>query len=123
MHHVIAEHVHLQPVELLILIATTTGNVQRTMQAEALPEAFRASQGLPPDMVVPMSRRGIARATGLPTETVRRHVVWVDYSKLDFSKGGAEKELRVEQEIFSLNGDVTGRLKDAKPFVFASNKP
>jgi len=74
MHHVIAEHVRLQPVELLILVATTTGNVQRALRPGALPEALRGSQPLPPGLVVPMSRRAIARVTGLPTETVRRHV-------------------------------------------------
>lgn len=74
MHHVIAEHVRLQPIELLILIATTTGNVQRALRPEALPEALRGSKTLPPELVVPMSRRAIARVTGIPTETVRRHV-------------------------------------------------
>lgn len=74
MHHVFAEHVRLQPIELLILIATTTGNVQRALRAEALPEALRGSKPLPPELVVPMSRRAIARVTGIPTETVRRHV-------------------------------------------------
>jgi hypothetical protein len=74
MHQVIAEHVRLQPVELLILIATTTGNVQRALRPEALPEALRGSKPLPPELVVPMSRRAIASVTGLPTETVRRHV-------------------------------------------------
>jgi hypothetical protein len=74
MHQVIAEHVNLQPVELLILIATTTGNVQRALRPEALPEALRGRQPLPPGLVVPMSRRAIARVTGIPTETVRRHV-------------------------------------------------
>jgi hypothetical protein len=74
MHQVIAEHVRLQPVELLILVATTTGNVQRALRPGALPEALRGSQPLPAGMAVPMSRRAIARVTGLPTETVRRHV-------------------------------------------------
>jgi hypothetical protein len=74
MHRVIAQHVHLQPVELLILIATTTGNVQRALRTEALPEALRGSKPLPPELAVPMSRRAIARVTGIPTETVRRHV-------------------------------------------------
>jgi hypothetical protein len=74
MHQVIAEHVRLQPVELLILIATTTGNVQRALRTESLPEALRGSKPLPPDLVVPISRRAIARVTGIPTETVRRHV-------------------------------------------------
>jgi hypothetical protein len=74
MHHVIAEHVRLQPMELLILIATTTGNVQRALRSEALPEPLRGSKPLPPELAVPMSRRAIARVTGIPTETVRRHV-------------------------------------------------
>ena len=74
MHLVIAEHVRLQPVELLMLIATTTGNVQRGLRTEALPEALRGSKPLPPGLVVPMSRRAIARVTGIPTKTVRRHV-------------------------------------------------
>jgi hypothetical protein len=74
MHHVIAEHVKLQPTELLILIATTTGNVQRAVRTRALPEALRGSEALPSGMMVPISRRAIARVTGIPTETVRRHV-------------------------------------------------
>jgi hypothetical protein len=74
MHLVIAEQVRLQPVELLILIATTTGNVQRALRPDALPEALRGSSPMPRELVVPMSRRAIARITGLPTETVRRHV-------------------------------------------------
>ena len=74
MHQVIAEHVRLQPVQLLILIATTTGNVQRALRPEALPEALRGSKPMPPGLAVPMSRRAIARVTGLATETVRRHV-------------------------------------------------
>ena len=74
MHQVIAEHVQLPPVEILILIATTTGNVQRALRPGSLPEALRGSKPLPPQLVVPMSRRAIARVAGLPTETVRRHV-------------------------------------------------
>jgi hypothetical protein len=74
MHQVIAEQLRLQPVELLILIATTTGNVQRALRPKALPDAIRGSQPLPPGLAVPMSRRAIARVTGIPTETVRRHV-------------------------------------------------
>ncbi|MCU0758629.1 MAG: linear amide C-N hydrolase [Steroidobacteraceae bacterium] len=55
--------------------------------------------------------------------TYAPNVVWVDYSKLDFGKGTGERELQVEKSIFSLNGDVTGQLRPAKPFVFAANKP
>ncbi|MFN7816339.1 MAG: hypothetical protein ACK5OQ_08820 [Burkholderiales bacterium] len=74
MHQIIVEHVQLQPVELLILIATTTGNVQRALHPAELPQEFRGITSLPPGLVVPMSRRAIARVVGMPTETVRRHV-------------------------------------------------
>jgi hypothetical protein len=73
-HLVLSGHLRLHPVELLILIATTTGNVQRAMRTHGLPEPLRGSDSLPPELVVPMSRRAIARITGIPTETVRRHV-------------------------------------------------
>ena len=74
MHHVIAEHLELEPVELLILIAATTGNVQRAVRPDVLPEVLRGSTPLPPELIVPMSRRAISRMTGIPKETVRRHV-------------------------------------------------
>jgi choloylglycine hydrolase len=54
--------------------------------------------------------------------TYAPNVVWIDYSKLDFSKGSGERELQVEKSIFSLNGDVTNLLQPAKPFVFGMNK-
>lgn len=54
--------------------------------------------------------------------TYAPNVVWIDYSKLDFSKGMSEKELPVENMIFSLNGDVTAKLQKTKPFVFGMNK-
>jgi len=74
MYRVIAEHLEIHPVELLILIATTTGNVQRAVRPGALPEILRGGTPLPPELIVPMSRRAIARVTGIPKETVRRHV-------------------------------------------------
>jgi hypothetical protein len=74
MHRVMVQHAGLQPVELLILIAATTGNVQRAVGLATLPESIRGSQPLPAGMMLPMSRRAIARITGIPTETVRRHV-------------------------------------------------
>ena len=55
--------------------------------------------------------------------TYAPNVVWIDMSKLDFSTGQSEKELQVEKQIFSLNGEVTDRLAEAKPFVFGMNKP
>lgn len=74
MHRVLAGQLELQPVELLILIATTTGNVQRALSPVTRKTRLPAREPLPPDLVVPMSRRAIARVTGIPKETVRRHV-------------------------------------------------
>jgi choloylglycine hydrolase len=54
--------------------------------------------------------------------TYAPNVVWIDYSKIDFGKGSGERELQVEKNIFSLNGDVTSKLTKAKPFVFGMNK-
>jgi choloylglycine hydrolase len=54
--------------------------------------------------------------------TYAPNVVWIDYAKLDFGQGTGERELKVEMDIFALNGDVTGRLAKARPFVFGTNK-
>jgi penicillin V acylase-like amidase (Ntn superfamily) len=54
--------------------------------------------------------------------TYAPNVVWIDYAKLDFSKGKPEMELQVDKKIFSLNGNVTDQLETAKPFVFGMNK-
>jgi hypothetical protein len=48
--------------------------------------------------------------------------VWIDMDKLDFTQGRPEMELQVERQIFSLNGEVSGLLKPAAPFVFGVNK-
>jgi hypothetical protein len=74
MHRVLAAHLELQPIELLILIATTTGNVQRAVTSGTTQAGLPAREPLPTGLVVPMSRRAIARMTGIPKETVRRHV-------------------------------------------------
>lgn len=74
MHRVLSDHLELEPIELLILVATTTGNAQRGARPEALPELLRGSEPLPLEMVVPVSRRAISRMTGIPTETVRRRI-------------------------------------------------
>jgi choloylglycine hydrolase len=52
--------------------------------------------------------------------TFAPNVVWVDWSGIDFAEGAPELELRVEERILSLNGDVTGELAPASaPFVWA----
>jgi choloylglycine hydrolase len=54
--------------------------------------------------------------------TYAPNVVWIDYGKLNFGKGMPEQEVQVEKMIFSLNGDVSSKLKPANPFVFGMNK-
>jgi penicillin V acylase-like amidase (Ntn superfamily) len=55
--------------------------------------------------------------------TYAPNVVWIDWSKLDFTEGRPEMELQVEKQIFTLTGDVTSQLQEAKPFVFGANEP
>ncbi|MBL8823015.1 MAG: linear amide C-N hydrolase [Planctomycetia bacterium] len=55
--------------------------------------------------------------------TLAPNVVWIDTSKLDFSKGLDEQELKVEKNILKLHGDVTSQFVKAKPFVFGMHKP
>jgi penicillin V acylase-like amidase (Ntn superfamily) len=55
--------------------------------------------------------------------TYAPNVVGVDITGLDFTAGGPELELRVEEKIFSLSGEVTSQLQPAEPFVFGMNTP
>lgn len=55
--------------------------------------------------------------------TYAPNVVGVDITELDFTAGGPELELRVEEQIFSLSGEVTSQLQPAEPFVFGMNTP
>lgn len=74
MHWVLSGQLALSPVELLIYLSVSMGNVQRVGTSGTLPKVLREAAALPPELVVPVSRRAIARMTGLPKETVRRHI-------------------------------------------------
>lgn len=75
MQWVLFQQTGLRPAELLIVLATTMGNAQRIARPETLPDSLRQQAAvLPPNLIVPISRRAIARVTGLPKETVRRSV-------------------------------------------------
>jgi penicillin V acylase-like amidase (Ntn superfamily) len=50
--------------------------------------------------------------------TFAPNVVWVNYDQIDFSAGGPQLELEVEEKIFELNGDVTPLLAPVDPFVW-----
>lgn len=76
MHWMLSRYFDLRPAELLILLATIMGSAQRIARPDAMPEYLRYAPTLPvPEtLLLPMSRRAISRATGLPLETVRRNV-------------------------------------------------
>lgn len=54
--------------------------------------------------------------------TYAPNVVWIDLTRLDFGKGGSERNLDVEKRILTLHGDVTSEFQTAKPLVFGTGK-
>lgn len=74
MHHALSERSGMGPTELLIYLTVTVANVQRLMRQRAIPPEYCGTAPLPREWVVPISRNAIASASGLPRETVRRHV-------------------------------------------------
>lgn len=58
--------------DVLIVLTVALGNVQRMLRNPD-PEGLAVSTALvEQDRIIPVSRRAVARATGLPRETVRR---------------------------------------------------
>ena len=53
--------------------------------------------------------------------TYAPNVVWVDYGKLDYSEGKPEEGLAVEQQIFSLSGNVTSKVEPVPTFDFGKS--
>lgn len=74
MHRTLSEHQNMSPSVLLIYCTVSIGNIQKLMRERNVPAEFATTAVLPREWVVPMSRSAIAAATGLPRETVRRHV-------------------------------------------------
>ncbi|MBN8814061.1 MAG: helix-turn-helix domain-containing protein [Sphingomonas sp.] len=74
MHRMLSEHEERGPSVLLIYLTVCVGNIQKLMRERNVPDGFVATAVLPREWVVPMSRSAIAAATGLPRETVRRHI-------------------------------------------------
>jgi DNA-binding transcriptional ArsR family regulator len=73
-HRILAEHDGMSPSVLLIYVTVCVGNIQKLMRERNVPADYTATAVLPRELVVPMSRSAIASATGLPRETVRRHI-------------------------------------------------
>ena len=74
MHRSLSEHEAMGPSVLMIYCTVCVGNIQKLMRERNVPADYVATAILPREWVVPMSRSAIAAATGLPRETVRRHV-------------------------------------------------
>ena len=74
-HRIVSEHEGMSPPVLLVYCTVAIGNIQKLMRERNVPPEFSATAVLPREWVVPMSRSAIAAATGLPRETVRRHVL------------------------------------------------
>lgn len=64
----------MNAIELQIYITVAIANVQKLMRERTLPDDLNTVEVMPREWVVPISRNAIASATGLPRETVRRHV-------------------------------------------------
>lgn len=64
----------MSPSELQIFLTVGVANIQKLMRERQIPPGFAATEVLPREWVVPISRNAIASATGLPRETVRRQV-------------------------------------------------
>ena len=73
-HRSFALHKGCSPTVVLIYATVAVGNIQKLMRARVVPAQHAGTATLPRDLVVPLSRSAIAAATGLPRETVRRHV-------------------------------------------------
>ncbi|WP_310476365.1 hypothetical protein [Sandarakinorhabdus sp.] len=73
-HRMLAEMLGLKPVPALIVLTVAISTVQKYMRQNVRDPAYRGSVPLPDALSGGISRRAIARATGLPTETVRRCV-------------------------------------------------
>lgn len=74
LHRTMTEAAPIGPTELLIYITVSVANVQKLMRERVIPECYAATEILPREWVVPISRNAIATASGLPRETVRRRV-------------------------------------------------
>jgi len=74
MHRNFTGHEGSSPTVVLIYCTVSVGNIQKLMRQRSVPGEYTSIATLPRDLIIPMSRSAIAAATGLPRETVRRHV-------------------------------------------------
>jgi hypothetical protein len=73
-HQQLSVALDLKPVALLVWLTVSIASAQRYMRQHPRDPAYRGAVALPDELSGSISRRAIARATGLPAETVRRCV-------------------------------------------------
>lgn len=73
-HAILSEALGMRPAKLLVYLVICTAAVQRVIRDPALPEDWRGTARMPRAVIGYISRRGIAEATGIPRENVRRIV-------------------------------------------------
>lgn len=100
MHRTLSSTMGLGPTELLIYATIAVANVQKLMRERCIPPGYSGTEVLPREWVVPISRNAIASATGLPRETVRRHVARMIASGLlvEDSRGGVTVAIGMIQD-------------------------
>jgi hypothetical protein len=64
----------LKPTHAIIVLTVAISTIQKYVRVSTSDPVYRAAVPLPDALAGGISRRAIARATGLPTETVRRGV-------------------------------------------------
>lgn len=73
-YRVTASALPVSPIALLVYLTVAVATIQRLVRGGGLSDELRAGAPLPKALQGGISRRAIADATGLPRETVRRHV-------------------------------------------------
>ncbi len=73
-YRIMADYLEMKPATAIVFLTIVLASGQRYVRQLEVPEEFRGVAALPRDQVVPISRRALAGATGLPRETVRRIV-------------------------------------------------
>jgi biotin operon repressor len=71
---ILAKNIEMPPTKLLLYVTILVAAVQKVMRSGELPEPLRGTAVLPIELTGFISRRGLASATGVSRETVRRYV-------------------------------------------------
>jgi len=73
-YRILADYLEMKPASALVFLTILVAASQRFVRRTPIQDEFRGVAPLPPEDLIPISRRALASATGLPRETVRRIV-------------------------------------------------